>query len=90
MRLSFIIWCIRPSGSVDMNAICYNVSQWEVQLLFDNFLLELIFLFFSQYVCPGFDLVFFLQMSQALLGLCCLIETRDRIEIISITAVLFE
>ena len=29
-------------------------------------------------------------MSQGLLGLCCLIETRDHIEIITITAVLFE
>ena len=28
-------------------------------------------------------------MSQDLLGLCCLIETRDRIKIITITAVLF-
>ena len=30
------------------------------------------------------------KMSQGLLGLCCSIETRDRIEIITITAVLFE
>ena len=29
-------------------------------------------------------------MSQGLLGLCCLIETRDRIEGITLTAVLFE
>ena len=29
-------------------------------------------------------------MSQGLLGLCCLIETRDRIERITLTAVLFE
>ena len=29
-------------------------------------------------------------LSQGLLGLCCSIETRDRIEIITITAVLFE
>ena len=29
-------------------------------------------------------------MSQGLLGLCCSIETRDRVEIITITAVLFE
>ena len=30
------------------------------------------------------------KMSQGLLGLCCLIESRDRIEISNITAVLFE
>ena len=30
------------------------------------------------------------KMSQGLLGLCCSIETRDCIEIITITAVLFE
>ena len=29
-------------------------------------------------------------MSQSLLGLCCSIETRDRVEIIIITAVLFD
>ena len=29
-------------------------------------------------------------MSQGLLGLCCLIETRDRIEIITLTATSFE
>ena len=29
-------------------------------------------------------------MSQGLLGLCCLIETRDRIERITLTAVLFK
>ena len=29
-------------------------------------------------------------LSQGLLGLCCSIETRDHIEIITITAVLFE
>ena len=28
-------------------------------------------------------------MSQDLLGLCCLIETRDHIKVITITAVLF-
>ena len=31
----------------------------------------------------------YMQMSQGLLGLCCLIETRDRIERITLTAVLF-
>ena len=31
-----------------------------------------------------------LYMSQGLLGLCCSIETRDRIAIITITAVLFK
>ena len=29
-------------------------------------------------------------LSQGLLGLCCLIETRDRIERITLTAVLFD
>ena len=31
-----------------------------------------------------------MYVSQGLLGLCCSIETRDRIEIITITAVLFD
>ena len=30
------------------------------------------------------------KMSQSLLGLCCSIETRDRIERITLTAVLFD
>ena len=33
---------------------------------------------------------FWMVMSQGLLGLCCLIETRDRIERITLTAVLFD
>ena len=35
-------------------------------------------------------LVKLVVLSQGLLGLCCSIETRDHIEIITITAVLFE
>ena len=40
-------------------------------------------------VIPSMGLLL-IFVSQGLLGLCCSIETRDRIEIITITAVLFE
>ena len=39
----------------------------------------------SRAVCTLYD-----NMSQGLLGLCCSIETRDRNEIITLTAALFE
>ena len=48
-------------------------------------------IFFSENVQGYYEKILIENiMSQGLLGLCCSIETRDHIEIITITAVLFE